>query len=229
MRLASDLWARKGSGPLFNLTRSGRVWDGNRCGRDVIVSEELAPEKIVIQRVDLAGRRIEQLSQGPLDWSPACTPDGKTWFYRPHAPNPAIRRCDRTGCRDIYQGVAIGLAASPDGKRLAFVTTDKRGSIARWISADGGPVHEVVETETTCPVGWASAETMWVSRRRGREIVWTEVDADTGRETGQTVPGSRDCGDARPDPASPVSADLRIVYDQTSQLRLVPNERLAGE
>jgi len=229
VRLASDLWARKGSGPLFNLTRSGRVWDGNRCGRDVIVSEELAPEKIVIQRVDLAGRRIEQLSQGPLDWSPACTPDGKTWFYRPHAPNPAIRRCDRTGCRDIYQGVAIGLAASPDGKRLAFVTTDKRGSIARWISADGGPVHEVVETETTCPVGWASAETMWVSRRRGREIVWTEVDADTGRETGQTVPGSRDCGDARPDPASPVSADLRIVYDQTSQLRLVPNERLARE
>jgi len=78
-------------------------------------------------------------------------------------------------------------------------------------------------------VGWASAETMWVSRRRGREIVWTEVDADTGRETGQTVPGSRDCGDARPDPASPVSADLRIVYDQTSQLRLVPNERLARE
>jgi hypothetical protein len=29
--------------------------------------------------------------------------------------------------------------------------------------------------------------------------------------------------DARPDPASPVNGDLRIVYDQTSQVRLVLN------
>jgi hypothetical protein len=59
--------------------------------------------------------------------------------------------------------------------------------------------------------------------------VWTEVEADTGRETGKTAPGGRDCADARPDPDSPVNADLRIVYDQTSQLRLVPNEHLARE
>ena len=68
-----------------------------------------------------------------------------------------------------------------------------------------------------------------MSRRHGRKIVWTEVEADTGRETGTTAPGSRDCADARPDPASPVNTDLRIVYDQTSQLRLVPNEHLARE
>jgi len=24
-------------------------------------------------------------------------PDGQVWFYRPHAPNPTIRRCDRNG------------------------------------------------------------------------------------------------------------------------------------
>ena len=229
VRLSSDLWVRKGNGPLFNLTRAGNVWDGNRCGRDLIVSRELAPEQIVIERVDSAGRRIEQLSQGPRDWSPACTPDGKIWFYRPHAPHPSIRRCDRSGCKEIFQGYAVGLSASPDGKRLAFVTTDKRGYIVQWIDADGGDPHDVAETETACPVGWASAETIWVSRRRARTIAWTEVDANTGRETGQTAPASRDCADARPDPASPVNADLRIVYDQTSQLRLVPNERLAGE
>jgi len=167
------------------------------------------------------------LTQGPRAWSPACTPDGKVWFYRPHAPNPSIRRCDRNGCRDLFHGFAIGLAASPDGKRLTFVALDKRGAIVQWISADGGEAHDVVETETSCPVGWASDDTIWVSRRRGRKFVWTEVEADTGRETGRTAPGSRDCNDARPDPASPVSADLRIVFDQTSQLRLVPNERLA--
>ena len=103
---------------------------------------------------------------------------------------------------------------------------DTRGSTVRWISADGGEPHEVTETETTCPVGWASPDTIWVSRRRGRTIVWTEVDATTGRETGKTAPGSHDCFDARPDPASPVNPNLRIVYDQTSQVRVIGQERL---
>ena len=65
----------------------------------------------MIERLDATGKRIEQLTDGPRDWSPACTPDGKTWFYRPHLPSPSIRRCDRDGCREIFRGFAIGLAA----------------------------------------------------------------------------------------------------------------------
>ena len=52
------------------------------------------------------------------------------------------------------------------------------------------------------------------------------VEANSGRETGKTVPGTRDCLDGKPDPASPVDPDLRIVYDETSQLRLLPREYL---
>ena len=66
-----------------------------------------------------------------------------------------------------------------------------------------------------------------VSRRRQGKIVWTEVDADPAREPGKTAPGSRDCADARPDPTSRVDADVRIVYDQTSQLRLIDRAYLA--
>jgi hypothetical protein len=223
IRLVSDLYLRKASGVLTNLTKSGRVWDGSRCGRDLIVSKELAPERIVIERLDAAGRRIEQLSEGPRDWAPSCARDGKIWFYVRHLPHPRIRRCDRVGCRDIFHGFALGLAASPDGQRVAYVTSDKRGYVVQWLAADGGEPRDVAETETACPVGWASADTIWVSRRRAREFVWTEVHADTGHETGRTLPGSRDCMDARPDPASPVNGDLRIVYDQTSQVRLVLN------
>ncbi len=152
------------------------------------------------------------------------------WFYRPHAPTPTIRRCDRaTGCRDIFQGYAIGLSASPDGKRLAFVTMDKRGTIVQWIAADGGEPHDVAETETLARSAGRPPTPSGCRAGMAAQIVWTEVEADTARETGKTAPGSRDCADARPDPASPVDADLRIVYDQTSQLRLVPNEHLARE
>jgi hypothetical protein len=226
VRMASDLMLQKPNGTLLNLTKSGRVWDGNRCGHDLIISEELDDEHVVIKRADFTGKIIEQLTQGPRDWSPACTPDGKVWFYRPHKPTPTIRRCDGKACRDIFQGFAIGLDASPDGRRLAYVTLSKRGPIVQWISADGGEPHDVAETETACPVGWATRDTIWVSRRRGPKFVWTEVNADTGRETGKTSPGGRDCADTRPDPASPVS-DLRVVYDQTSQIRFIRNEHLA--
>src|SRR5262249_10959493 len=139
------------------------------------------------------------------------------------------RRCADPGRREIFEGFATGLSASPDGRRLAFVTLDKRGPVVQWIPADGsGELHEIGESETGCPVGWASAETIWVSRRRGHQIVWTEVDADSRRGTGKSVPGRHDRYASRPDPPSPVNPDLRIVYDQTSQVRLVGKDRLGS-
>jgi len=227
IRLTSDLVLVKPDGTQVNVTNGAHVWDADRCGRNLIVSNELAPEHVVIERWDLSGKRIERLSEGPTDWGSACSADGNVWFYIPHTPHPGIRRCDRRGCREIYKGFAIGLSASPDGKRLVFLTMDTRGSVVRWIGTDGGETHEVADSETTCPAGWASAQTVWVSRRREGKRLWTEVDADSGKETGKTVPGTRDCSDARPDPASPVSPDLRIVYDQTSQIRLLAKDHLA--
>ena len=106
---------------------------------------------------------------------------------------------------------------------------DKRGTIVQWIGADGGEPHDVAETETACPVGWASADTIWVSRRRGRKIVWTEVHADTGARPAGPCREPRLLPTPAPTPPRPSNAELRIVYDQTSQLRLVPNEHLARE
>jgi hypothetical protein len=229
VRLSSDLMLRKANGSLANLTNSGRIIDGARCGRDLIVSKEVEPERTVIERVDVTSGRVERLSSGPTDLCAACAPDGTAWFYARHGAAPVIRRCDSHGCRDLIQSFVLSLAASPDGKRLTYVTVDKRGAIVQWISSDGGEPHDVAETETACAAGWATAGTIWVSRRRNRVMVWTEVDANTGRETGRTAPGSRDCNDLRPDPMSPVDPELRFVYDETSQVRFVPNDVLARE
>ena len=228
VRLASDLMLRKPNGTLLNLTKSGHVWEGNRCGRDLIISEELSPEQIVIQRVDFTGKRLEQLTQGPRDWSPACTPDGKVWFYRPHKPTPTIRRCDRGGCRDIFHGFAIGLDASPDGRRLAYVTMDKRGTIVQWIERRRGRAtrRRRDRDRVSRRLGVARHHLGVAPPRPQDRLDRSERRHRPGDR--HDLPGGRDCADARPDPASPFS-DLRIVYDQTSQIRLVPNEHLARE
>src|SRR4030095_9694399 len=115
-----------------------------------------------------------------------------------------IHRCDAAGCRAVAQIRAAQLAVSPDGERLAFFVLENRGPMIRWMSMRDGSVHDVAETETVCRPGWTSNQTLWVSRREGNKVVWTEVEADGGRPTGKRVPGLRDCADGVPDPASPV-------------------------
>ena len=122
----------------------------------------------------------------------------------------------------------MSLIISPDGKRLAIVSTDgKKGPIVEIADADGGHIRELTEIETGCRPGWASNDTLWVQRRRGRDVVWKEIDAATAQETGRSAPGSRDCADGKPDPQSPAQRGVRVVYEQTSQLRFLPKAYLS--
>src|SRR5690349_2442006 len=98
---------------------------------------------------------------------------------------------------------------------------DKRGIAVWWVPSEGGERQEVADAGNPCSPGWASDQRWWISRRVHGQLTWTEVDADSGRETGKTVPGLRDCADGRTDPGSPVDPDLRIIEDRTSQLRLL--------
>ena len=135
-------------------------------------------------------------------------------------------RCEQGVCKKIVDGTAIHLAVSPDASRIAMLTIGKRGTVVDVAGGDGSGVHELLETETACSPGWASAKTLWVSRRKGSTIVWVEIDADSARETGRSVPGSRDCSDAKPDPLSPVQPDVRVIFQQMSQLRLLDRKFL---
>jgi len=197
-----------------------------RCGADLVVSRE-RDDRMVVERVDPDGKLISAITTGPWDVGPVCSPDGTVLFYLQYNGPPSIMRCDHAGCRSIANRPAMTLSISPDGRHLAFVALEKRGPIVELMDLRSGHVRELVETETACKAGWASAATLWVSRRRDAKIIWTEVDAESGRETGKSVPGSRDCADGRPDPLSPVDPDLRVVYDHTSQLRLLGREHLA--
>jgi hypothetical protein len=167
------------------------------------------------------------MTNGPFDWSPVCTSDGKTLLYVDEEHQGQLTACDTAGCRTLLKGGVIGaLAMSPDDRRLLFLTSTTRGSSVRWIGVGGGTVHDITQSEPACLPGWSSASAIWTLRRPSGITGWTEVDVDSGRPTGRFVPSSHDCSDGIPDPNSPVTVDVRAVVDRTSQLRLLPKRYL---
>jgi hypothetical protein len=167
------------------------------------------------------------MTSGPFDWSPVCSSDGKTLFYIDEEHQGRIVGCDATGCRTILAGaVGGGLAMSPDDRRLLFATPTNRGMAVRWITLDGGTVHDVTQAEPDCLPAWSPSSTVWTLRRLAGILGWIEVDADSGRPTGKFVPTSHNCSDGTTDSDSPVPAHVRAVVDQTSQLRLLPTRYL---
>ena len=221
VRFANDIALRTRYGALRQITWDGDFWEPQACGQDIVAIKATNGTMVVV-RLDRHGRIVGQLTTGPSDGWPACSADGRDLYYVDYTPQGGVKRCGPSGCRTLLQDRAFGLTVSPDDKRLGFVTFDNRGDEVRWIGTNGGAVHDVTESETNCAPGWSSTQTLWVSRRRGKDAIWTEVDADSGRTTGRVVPGTRDCADGIADPASPGSPEVGTIADRGTQLRLLP-------
>ena len=187
-RLEFRLAVRRRDGTFDDLPGGRGITHASHCGNDLIVDRD-QDGRLVVDRISQSGRLIRRLGEWP-DAEGACSPDGEAWFLTEGTSPSRLKRCAKTGCRVVASRNAHGLSVSPDGRRLAFVSWVSRGPVVGWMPVDGGATHEVADTETGCATGWASNQTLWVSRRRDAKIVWTEVDADTGKETGRVVPDS---------------------------------------
>jgi len=227
IRKASDLFARAG-GVTTRITNSGDVLAAVHCGAGLIAVRGTQEGDLNAYHIDRAGKNIGPRIAGPWVVSPGCSPDGATVFYL-EGPSWQTKKCGVKGCRVLVERPAQSLAVSPDGKRLTLLSFEARGIVVWVADTETGASHDLSEVENACAPGWASARTVWLPRKRAGKPVWVEVDADSARETGKVVPGSRDCSDGRSDPASPVDPDLRVLYDRTSQLRLARHGLLEGD
>jgi serine/threonine-protein kinase len=215
-----DAWKRQANGQASQLTHDGLVMDAYDCGEDFLVLR-WGDADMNLWRLRADGTVVAQLPTKPLTNAATCTADGRTFYA---AGNYGIDRCDGIGaCRSILSRRITSVAASPDGERVAFLEIAKGVPRVRWIPSEGGPVHEIADSESLCRPGWSSNHTIWVSRRRGQQPIWIEVDVDTREETGRTAEGGRFCDDALPDPKSPVSARVFVKSSSRSQIRLQPN------
>ena len=223
-RVTSTVSVRWQDGRQTELRRDWLVFGGDRCGRDLLLSEKFG-DGIAIVRIDPRGATLGRMSPGPADLQVTCAPDGRSWLYSSFGSEIGLWRCDGTGCRRLVGDSTWGSAISPDGQRIAFATVTARGPAVRWVASDGGEAHDLADTETICGPTWSSARTLWIARRRSNNIVWTEIDADSARPTGRVRPGTSDCTDARNDPETP-DAPVRVRVERHAQLRLVPDAAL---
>jgi serine/threonine protein kinase len=219
-RVTSTVTVRWQDGQQTDLRRDWLVFGGDRCGRDLLLSEK-SGDGIAIVRVDPHGAALARMSPGPADLQVTCAPDGRSWFYSSFGPGLGLWRCEGESCRRLVGEATWGSAVSPDGERVAFATVTARGPAVRWVPTGGGEARDLADTETICGPAWSSPRTLWIARRRGSHVVWTEVDADSARPTGRTRPGTSDCTDARNDPETP-DTPVRIRVERHSQIRLVP-------
>jgi hypothetical protein len=220
-RSASDAWTRTPSGAVRRLTTDGKTREIASCGlRGFLISREERDAWRIV-RLDREGRVTATSPESSAN-GPACSTTTADRWYAVIRHDPHIQRCDDARCWRVFSGQARRLALSPDERRLAFVASDSAGLVVRWIGADGGPVHFVSESEGTCHPAWSSNHTLWVSRRRKGKFVWTEIDVDSGQMTGRTAPGGKSCAEGYvPDPLAPTTTDSWLVFDDTSEVRLL--------
>jgi hypothetical protein len=223
-RVSSTVSVRWQDGRQTELRRDWLVFGGDRCGDDLLLAEK-SGDGIAVVRVDPRGAALARMSPGPSDLQVTCAPDGRSWLYSSFGAGLGLWRCEGTSCRRLVGDATWGSAVSPDGERIAFATVTARGPAVRWVASAGGDAHDLADTETICGPTWSSPRTLWIARRHGSNIVWTEIDADSGRATGRVRPGTSDCTDARNDPETP-DAPVRVRVERHAQLRLVPAAEL---
>jgi hypothetical protein len=221
IHLGYDAWLRHADGTRSRLTSDGVTADAVPCGKDVLVSKWWQGESASLWRLDATGTVVRKLPTAALANNPACSPDGRAWFYVSFGGDSAVYRCDeQDACRRILDGGALALAVSPNGRRLAVLDEIRGVDRVRWMPSEGGPLHDVGDSDGLCAPGWSSDRTLWIARRRGRGTVWTEMDVERGAPTGKVAEGSGVCLYATRDPRSPVASNVSIIPESHTEIRL---------
>jgi serine/threonine protein kinase/WD40 repeat protein len=128
------------SSTAVNLAKGYVLGQPSLCGPDTMVLAGATPQgdNRSIYTLHLDGSGLTQVSRGPQDFFPECTPDGKWVYYTNNVDpnNPVLMRLALPGGtpEKVTQG-RIWFDISPDGKLLATAANDE-GAPLRIVSLD---------------------------------------------------------------------------------------------
>ncbi len=204
------------------------IW-ASRCGDRIIATESKKGTARTVW-LDRTGKVDDTLADSERTLTPTCSSDGALMFMGTFGPKSGLRRCDQGGCRQIFEGSTRWAAVSPDDSRLAFLESDNRGHVIRWIAADGrGGGREIVGVDTGCAARLGERQG---SLGRGTQRAEGDLDGVRYRLGAPDRPyAGREPPTAQmglPTPRHPSRRRSRIETSFRGQLRFLPEKYLPG-
>jgi serine/threonine protein kinase len=146
-----DLRNRDGSGKTVVATDSAPIFKPAACGdgRYIVFAGYRTTEGVNVWRMDAGGGNLKQLTSGPYNQDPLCSPDGQ-WviFYTLGGSGTAVMKVPIDGGPAVNVSNQLGKSAaiSPDGKMIAFAGKEGSGTDVRplWVvvpSSGGAPLY----------------------------------------------------------------------------------------
>ncbi len=164
-------------------------------GKHFVLSRTPPGGGISVWRADADGGELKQLSQGPADMWPSCTPDGKSVFYTSiSSDQPRLMRVDFEGGTPVKlsdQDLMFG-AVSPDGHFLASLYAVGAGKPPQVAVVDAvtGQIREAYDEPTGLvltqaggsPLTWAKdgRSVLLALEHAGIASLWAQPIASPG-------------------------------------------------
>ena len=173
-----------GSGKTTILSEPAPSFDPSACGdgRHIVFASLRGQNGINVWRMETSGGNLKQLTTGPTNQSPLCSPDGQWVVYQAVADNGNIWRVPIDGGTATRLSPLTGYSptVSPDGKMVAFESIE--GAVPNfrtlWIvvpSSGGGPLYTVnIDTRRTERLRFTPDEKAlaYVVNERGISNLW---------------------------------------------------------
>ncbi len=163
-------------------------------GRYVVFSGLLNKGNNVLDiwRTDMSGGNLKQLSNGKVDESPICSPDGRWVFYQDEVNGARIMKVSIEGGtpQQISDELAAGFDVSPDGKTIAIAAFGHLGEhieALRILSLDSNQIVKTMafERPRSGPLRFShdGKAVVYPVRRGGVDNLWSQsLDGSPGKQ-----------------------------------------------
>jgi len=163
-------------------------------GRYVVFSGLLNKGNNVLDiwRADMSGGNLKQLSNGKVDESPVCSPDGRWVFYQDEVNGARIMKVSIDGGtpQQISDELAAGFDVSPDSKTIAIAAFGHLGEhieALRLLSLDSNQIVKTMafERPRSGPLRFShdGKAIVYPFRRGGVDNLWSQsLDGSSGKQ-----------------------------------------------
>jgi eukaryotic-like serine/threonine-protein kinase len=175
--------------------RGGMVLFPSACGdANYFVLTLLQPSGgLTLWRADMDGNKLKQITQGPLDLQPSCSPDGKSVVYTNASENrPTLMKVGIDGgqATQLSKEIMFSPSISPDGQKIlaAYQSDPAKPPKLAILDINGGEIRTLLDVppETRVATGGGGSTLAWT--KDGRTILYVVSEEGSSNLWAQALP-----------------------------------------